>query len=363
MILHKENTLKAELFYKSINDLSMLDDAQDQQLDYASNDLKMLEKYSYFIQNLMAFEQEIKDDTNVKILMSRFQKYLKAIIPVKEIGLLFYDEFNKELLAIDEEEDSKIAKTMNHFNREGIFSVIFNERKTITVPDLDNYDSDGPRLFYLIFPVYDETKNYGILSLLTSLDETRVSELEKKSINVFLNLVLGKLEKLRLKQKLKDTYNELQVYQAKLSNDFRLSAIGEMTEGIVEDIVDPLQVISSYVDIIDNEGGNTLEIKQVKSQIKKIKTVIGRLVKFADINQKDVKIQPCNLNSIIQDYFCMVKSTLDNANLEYILDFEDELPPILSHPNYIYQFLTNIFTIIKSVKTKNSVIMIERSCF
>ena len=359
MILHKENTLKAELFYKSINDLSMLDDAQDQQLDYASNDLKMLEKYSYFIQNLMAFEQEIKDDTNVKILMSRFQKYLKAIIPVKEIGLLFYDEFNKELLPIDEEEDSKIAKTMNHFNREGIFSVIFNERKTITVPDLDNYDSDGPRLFYLIFPVYDETKNYGILSLLTSLDETRVSELEKKSINVFLNLVLGKLEKLRLKQKLKDTYNELQVYQAKLSNDFRLSAIGEMTEGIVEDIVDPLQVISSNVDIIDNEGGNTLEIKQVKSQIKKIKTVIGRLVKFADINQKDVKIQPCNLNSIIQDYFCMVKSTLDNANLEYILDFEDELPPILSHPNYIYQFLTNIFTIIKSVKTKKGGVIIQ----
>ena len=199
MILHKENTLKAEPFYKSINDLSVLDANADNRSDYASNDLKMLEKYSYFIQNLMAFEQEIKSDTNVKILMSRFLKYLKAIIPVKQIGLMFYDEFNRELLPVDEEEDSKIAKTMNHFNKEGIFSVIFNERKTITVPDLDNYDSDGPRLFYLIFPVYDVTKNYGILSLLTSLDETRISELEKKSINVFLNLVLGKLEKLKLK--------------------------------------------------------------------------------------------------------------------------------------------------------------------
>ena len=84
-----------------------------------------------------------------------------------------------------------------------------------------------------------------------------------------------------------------------------------MTEGIVEDIVDPLQVISSNIEILENESENTLEVKQVKSQIKKIKTVISRLVKFADINQKDVKIQPCNLNSIIQDYFCMVKSTCD----------------------------------------------------
>jgi signal transduction histidine kinase len=176
---------------------------------------------------------------------------------------------------------------------------------------------------------------------------------------VFLNLVLGKLEKLRLKEKLNDTFNELQIYQAKLSNDFRLSAIGEMTEGIVEDIVDPLQVISSNIDIIGNDGENSLEIKQIKSQIKKIKNVIGRLVKFADVNQKDVKIQPCNLNSIVQDYFCMVKSTLDNANLEYILDFEHELPPVLSHPNYVYQLLTNIFTLIKSVKTKKGGAIIQ----
>ncbi len=64
-----------------------------------------------------------------------------------------------------------------------------------------------------------------------------------------------------------------------------------------------------------------LSLTQIKSQIKKINSVIGRLVKFADVNQKDVKIQPCNVNSIIKDYFYLVKSTLENANLEYILRF------------------------------------------
>ena len=33
----------------------------------------------------MAFEQEIKHDTNVKILNSRFLRYVKGIIPVKGI--------------------------------------------------------------------------------------------------------------------------------------------------------------------------------------------------------------------------------------------------------------------------------------
>lgn len=359
MILHKENTLRAEPFYKSISDLSLYKNEESDNSFKDANDLKLLEKYSYFIQNLMTFEREIKNDTNVKILISRFLRYIKGIIPVKGLGLLFFDEFNRELIPIDEDDSAQIVKQMNHFNKEGIFVDVFNDKKIITVPDLESYNGNGSKLFYLIIPVYDEKKNYGILALLTCLDQNSISELEKKSINVFLNLLLGKLEKIKLTEKLNETYEELQIFQAKLSNDFRLSAIGEMTEGIVEDIVTPLQVISSNVDILQNEFDKQIELIQIKSQIKKINNVVGRLVKFANVNQKDVKIQPCNMNSIINDYFYLVKSTLDNANLEYILDFESDLPSILSHPNYIYQLLTNIFSLVKSSKAKKGGVIIQ----
>lgn len=357
MILHKENTARAESFINSISDISYYDE-EAQKSFYGSSELKMLEKYSYFVQNLMSFEQEIKSDNNAKILMARFLKYLKGVIPIKSLSLLFYDELKMMLVPITEGED-KVADTMNHFNKEGIFRVIFSDKKTIVVPELESYNSKGPKLFYLIIPIYEEGKNYGILSILTSLDQNRISELEKKNINMFLNILLGKLEKLKLTEKLNETYEELQTYQAKLSNDFRLSAIGEMTEGIVEDIVTPLQVITSNVDLLKNDIGKSFELSQIKSQIKKVNNVISRLVKFADVNQKDVKIKPCNLNDIIKDYFQLVKSTLENANLEYILDFEKDLPPILSHPNYIYQLLTNIFSLIKSYKKEKGGIIIQ----
>ncbi|PID62458.1 MAG: hypothetical protein CR986_01435 [Ignavibacteriae bacterium] len=358
MILHRENTVRTEPFYKSLSNLSLYQDGEIQD-NYSSNELKQLEKYSYFIQNLMTFEQEIKNDINKKILLTRFHRYLKGIIPVKGISLMFYDEFKKELVPIDEEENNKIAVDMNHFNRSGIFKAMFNDKRITVVPDLEHYNENGAKLFYLIFPIYDDKSNYGIFSILTSLNDKNISELEKKSINIFLNLVLGRLEKIRLTEKLNSTYEELQTYQAKLSNDFRLSAIGEMTEGIVEDIVNPLQVISSNVDILQNDLTTRTETIQIKSQINRIKNVIGRLVKFADVNQKDVKIKPCNINNIVNEYFHLVKSTLDNANLEFILDFEKELPPILSHPNYIYQLLTNIFTLVKNNKTQRGGIVIQ----
>jgi hypothetical protein len=359
MILHKENTLRAEPFYKSIDELSLYKNEEVGLKEYGTNELKMLEKYSYFIQNLISFEQDIKDESHTKILMAKFLRYLKGIIPVKEFSMLFFDEFQKELIPIDEEDGSRIAMNMNHFYKEGIFKDIFSDRRTINVPDLESYNSEGSKLFYLIIPIYDDKKNYGILSLLTSLDQNSITELEKKSIDLYLNLILGRLEKLKLTEKLNETYEELQTYQAKLSNDFRLSAIGEMTEGIVEDIVTPLQVISSNVDLLKSETDKKIEVTQIKSQIKKINNVINRLVKFADVNQKDVKIQPCNINSIINDYFFLVKSTLENANLEYILDFESDLPSILSHPNYIYQLLTNIFSLIKRNKVKKGGVIIQ----
>lgn len=358
MILHKENTLRAEPFLKSLGDLSLFNE-EKYQPEIVSTELKQLEKYSYFIQNLLAFENEIKSESSIKPLMDKFLKYLKGIIPVKTVSLLFYNEFRRKLLPITEEENSAIVKTMNHFNQEGIFNAVYSDKKIITVPELESYNSNGPKLFYLIFPVYDERKNYGILSILTSLSENNISELEKKNINMLLNLLLGKLEKIRLSEKLNETIEELQTYQAKLSNDFRLSAIGEMTEGIVEDIVNPLQVINSTVDIVKSEIKNSLELNNIKIQIRKINDVIGRLVKFADVNHKEVKIKPCNLNEIIKEYFHLIKSTLENANFEFILDFEEELPSILSHPNYIYQLLTNVFTVIKSYKTRKGGIIIQ----
>lgn len=357
MILHKENTARAKPLYQSLFDIAE-NERGTHITDYNSNELKLLEKYSYFIQNLISFEEEIKNDSNVKILMARFLKYLKGIIPVKEISLLFYNELNKKLISIDEDE-TKLSKTMNHFNNEGIFKILFEKKKSLTIPELESYNDSGSKLYYFVIPVFDNTKKYGVLSILTSLDTNKITELERKSIDVFLNLVLGKLEKLKLSEKLNSTYEELQTYQAKLSNDFRLSAIGEMTEGIVEDLANPLQVISSNIDILNAEVDDNIEIQQIKSQIKKIKNVIGRLVKFADVNQKDVTIQPCNINNIIKDYFQLVKSTLENANMEYILDIEKELPSVLSHPNYIYQLLTNVFTLIKNYNKQKGGVIIQ----
>jgi len=289
MILHKENTVKAELLYKSIGDIAVKE-KQFGNSALNNSEIQMLEKYSHFIQNLMAFEKEVKQDNNIKVLIGHFISYLKRVIPVKDATLMFYDDVDAMLVPVNKQQNSAIVKAMNNFNKEGIFRTIFSDKTSLIVPDLESYNSNGPKLHYLILPVYNDKSNYGILSVLTSLSKENITELEKKNINILLNILLGKLEKIKLTEKLNETYDELQTYQAKLSNDFRLSAIGEMTEGIIEDIANPLQVIVSNVDILSEEIDSNFELKQIKSQTKKINRVINRLAKFADINQKNINL-------------------------------------------------------------------------
>ncbi len=358
MILHKENTARAKLLYESISNV-VSEETHYGNSSLNNSEIQMLEKYSYFIQNLIAFENEIKQDADIKVLIGHFISYLKRIIPVKDATLMFYDDVENKLLPVNKHQSSSIVKAMNNFNKEGIFKTVFSKKTSLIVPDLESYNANGAKLHYLILPVNNTKSNYGILSVLTSLGKENITELEKKNINILLNILLGKLEKIKLTEKLNDTYDELQTYQAKLSNDFRLSAIGEMTEGIIEDIATPLQVIVSNVDILSEENNSSFELKQIKNQTKKINRVINRLVKFADVNQKNIKIKPCNINRIISEYFELVKSTLENANMEYILDFDNDLPSILSHPNYIYQLLTNIFSLLKSFKADKGGIILQ----
>jgi signal transduction histidine kinase len=176
-----------------------------------------------------------------------------------------------------------------------------------------------------------------------------------------LNTALTKLELLKTRDELVSTYKEMQVYQSKLSNDFKLSAIGELTSGIVEDILSPLQVIMSNADYLSKgiADEDTVMLDNIKDQVKKVESVISKLVKFAGVDDEHTKILPCNLNDLISEYYSVVQSSLRAKNVECILDFEKNIPPVLSHPNYISQLLTNIFSLISLADSEEGGILLQ----
>lgn len=352
MRLYKENIVGAVPFYQSVQDLAHTRNSrrnQPQQQEIAGSN--MLEKYSFLFQTLVAFDKDIEHINNRKEVFSIFRAALKRILPYKECALLEFNKPNDGLIAIDKSEDAKdLETTINTYLRDGILVQLFEQPRPMMFPHLGAYDIRGVKLNFLLIPIIEDYKQKGVFAILTPSSDKQIHQPDRQLIEVLTKTYLRKVERLEVKSKMKSMYEDLQTYQAKLSNDFRLSAIGELTEGIVDEILSPLQVIMSQVDMLNADAENSSEVKRIKAQINKINSVISRLVKFSSMNKQDVVIQSVNLNDVIGDYHHLIKSSLDNLKLECVLDFEKGIPPILSHPNYIHHILANIFGMIRSAR-------------
>jgi nitrogen-specific signal transduction histidine kinase len=166
---------------------------------------------------------------------------------------------------------------------------------------------------------------------------------------------------LRQKQSINKLYHELQVYQSKMNNDFDVYAIGELAEGILEEIGEPLQVILSYTNVVENEYNVDRDVTdKIKEQVRKINELTDRLVKFSGLNKPGKgKSQPCDINKVVREFKNISNATLNNLGLECELDLEENMPPVLSDPNDIKQILTSVFSIIKSDARKGGAIIIQ----
>jgi len=364
--LYKENTYNFEPFYSSLQSISrsVSDDSLNNYFKTKTEEKSsnLLEKQSYFIQNFLSFNTQIVETSDLQTIAKIFKLSVTRVISSKEINIFFFDEMKSKLIPFDNESDLRFTEMVNSVFKEGILEFVFESRKASVIPDVNNFTSSGAKLNYIFFPIIDVDEKKGVLALLTPTSKEDFGELENQSIELLLNVGLSKIEKLRLKEKLNQVYGELQTYQAKLTNDFRLSAIGELTEGIVEDIKTPLQVILSYADMLSKEEGDEEIANAVKDQVKKINYLVHRLVKFSSVNEERIKISPCDVNYFIIEYYNLVKSSLDNANIECVLDFEKDIPSILSHPSYIYQLLGNIISIIKASSPDGGGVIIQTRC-
>ena len=351
----KSNTVDYQPFYKTLQNLADEEDNGYSALslvsykkDNAGNNNSLLEKYSHLFQTIITFEKSCDKLETPSAILDELSLSLKRIIPVKESNLYLFDSTFNKLNPVGNTKEYEITSVINHFYKEGVLNLLFESAKVLIIPELQSHNNNEAKLNYIIVPLFEKEKKKGLFIILTSLRKEAVTEIDKQMLSVLLNLGYAKIERMQVRKDLRTVYEELQTYQAKLSNDFRLSAIGELTEGIVEDIMSPLQVIVSQIDMLDVPEESSEEVESIKNQINKINRSVTRLIKFANVTQKNVKVHPCSVNDIVTEYFSLLKSTLDSSNIEFVLDLDSNLPPILSHENYFFQIPTKVFGIIKA---------------
>ncbi len=354
----KQNTLRYEAFYKSLPYLTGTSRADK---NYGLNNGKrlplehtpittQLNKYKTLFEDLFSFQGRVNDfeDSDTRGMTIELEDAVKKIIPSRDISVFLFED--SKLIPLSNSVPEYSVKFINNAYKDGILDWVFEDLSPKVIPDLKLYNIKGSKLNYIVFPLKSEGKNKGILSILSSINTLPGESVESKVIQLIGAIVFSKIESIKKTNELKSAYQDQQIYQSKLLNDYKLSAIGELTNGVVEEILSPLQVIMSQVDFLRKESSEVTETEAdtIKTQVKKVEKIITRLVKFAGVNNDNIKIYPCDLNRLIKDYLNLLSSTLKNINYESYLDLADNLPPVLSNPDYIYQILSNVFSLMNT---------------
>ena len=361
----KQNTLRYEAFYKSLPYLTGtgntdrnfgLSTGSRSPVDNAPVTVQ-LKKFKTLFENLFSFQGRINDfeDSDIQGMSAELEDAVKRIIPCRDVSIFLFED--SKLFPLINSVPEYSVNFINNAYKEGILDWVFEDQYPKVIPDLKLYSIKGSKLNYIVFPLKSGNSNKGILSILSTVTSFPGESIESKIIQLIGAIVFSRIESIKNTNELKSAYQDQQIYQSKLLNDYKLSAIGELTNGIVEEILSPLQVIMSQVDFLRKESSEVTETEAdtIKTQVKKVEKIITRLVKFASINNDNIKVYPCDLNKLIRDYHNLLSSTLKNINYESYLDLADNLPPVLSNPDYIYQILANVFSLINaSIVNRNS---------
>jgi hypothetical protein len=365
----KQNTVSYESFHKSVPFLTKVKVSGG-----AGRNVNLVpepaenNKYTVILKSTFDFEKNIRKSKTNQQVFTLFEEFLKGIIGIKEANIFFPNYEERVLSSIFPNSSERLLFFINNSFSTGILKSIIENGNSKIIPDALVYDIDGSRSSYLLIPLQDEnteingySKNGGILCASLQNSEYSEGSFEISIIQLSLQIVLSQVDILSKQKELKNTIDELQAYQSKLANDFKLYALGELTSGIVEEVLSPLQVITSTIELLRTDDiqidGKILDT--INSQVKKVKSIINNLLKFAGNNESKFKVQPCNINELINEFYEMTVSSLNNDKYECILDLEESLPPVITQPNYIYQLLTNIFSVIKSEKNGEGGVLIQ----
>ncbi len=362
----KQNTASYETLYEALkgvednqNSYGKLRGIKIRGVEIEDNSKKKRKKD--FFELVTDCEAKIHSLATTDELLELLLDSLATVIPFKEGGIFLFDEVNDKLKSLTNTVSEKSADFINSIYNDQILDWIFENGKPALVPDIVKYTMSGSKHNYYILPIYEGKKNKGVFFLLTPLTRIDDDSKETRLLKVLLGLVFPKILILLQKNALNDVYSELQTYQSKLNNDYKLSAIGELTSGVIENILSPLQIILSYTDMIgENVTPQDMKaVDSIKNQVKKIEQIIGRLSKFSSLNNSPEKIYSCDVNVMVKEYVDVIKSSLYSRNYELLTDLEENVPSLLTHPDYFNQILSNIFRLLKPPKTKGGGILLQ----
>ncbi len=134
----------------------------------------------------------------------------------------------------------------------------------------------------------------------------------------------------------------------------KLASIGELSAGVAHEINNPLAIILTERQILLDFAGQNPDLdgdfrahlidslSQIALQISRCKRITQNLLRFA--RRTKSAIEPVDLNAFLKEVVELMERDAKSNGIEFLSDFQQDLPPLLSDPSQLQQVSLNIIT-------------------
>ncbi|OHC04772.1 MAG: hypothetical protein A3H23_04570 [Planctomycetes bacterium RIFCSPLOWO2_12_FULL_40_19] len=129
-----------------------------------------------------------------------------------------------------------------------------------------------------------------------------------------------------------------------IRESYKMASLGTLTAGVCHEVLNPLNIISSYTQLLLTD---TKEGSETEQDLKKILEEVGRIVRITDnllrfSRREKLETGEVEINSLLEKTISIVEPEIKLENIKLLTRFEKGLPEIMANSDELRQVFFNL---------------------
>ncbi len=292
------------------------------------------------IEEISQLQDKIEITSNISQIWKIFFYELQNSIIMEGCALFMVDDQSLEFVLKSASPPSMSDVFRNEIEHQiecGMFSWIINRRKPALLPALVIKNNKT----VIMLPLVTAKQTLGVVLIVTAIEESAITQENMKLLAMLAKQCSLVMENSLLYDRLRREHESLRKAQRQILQAEKLASIGRLTAGASHEILNPLNILSGYVQMLGLSGNADERIPRYLSvmseQIDRISRIVNGLYLFSQsVGADKDEIQ---INELVRRAFQLFEHERRYDHIQDVMDLEENLPLIQGNADTLSQVM------------------------
>ncbi len=291
------------------------------------------------IEEISQLQDKIEITANINQIWHIFFHELQNSIIMEGCALFMVDDQSHEFVLKSASPQSMGLVCQNEIEHQiecGMFSWIIQRRKPALLPALAVKNKT-----IIMLPLVTAKQTLGVVIIITAIEESAITQENMKLFAMLAKQCSLVMENSLLYDRLRRDHESLQKAQHQILQAEKLASIGRLTAGASHEILNPLNILSGYIQMLNMQGNSDERTARyltiMSDQVDRISKIVNGLYQFSQAaGSNNDRIQ---INALVSKVFQLFEHEHKYDHIHNVMDLEENLPLILGNTDTLSQVL------------------------